>query len=461
MVRSGVMELNFDDIWVKVQELLKPALNPVSFNTWFQDPKIHNITEEKVTLIVPMPMFKRMFDSTYKELLNNSFAEILGEEKAIECVLEEEIADKTEKLVNDVVNNSEVINTSNRNYDSNLNKSLTFENFVVGDTNKFARTAAFAVAESPGTLYNPLFIYGKSGLGKTHLMHAIGNYITENHKDLNVLYTTSDDFRKDYTGIVSNSNSMDYANDFKDKYRNVDVLIIDDIQYIVSAPKTQEEFFHTFNYLHSNKKQIIISSDRSPEDLKLLEERLRSRFAWGLPVDIYPPDFELRCRIVKEKISKLSIANKITEDAIEFIAQNCDTDVRSLEGGITRLAAYTSIIVPDVIDVEFTNEALKDYITKNPYVSNDIASIQKAVADYYKLTVEVLKGKKRSANIAYPRMVAMYMCRTLTDQSFPRIGLEFGGKDHSTVIHAVDKITEDLKTNSQLKEIINEIKSKL
>ena len=456
------MELNFDDIWVKVQEILKKELNPVSFNTWFQPTKIHEITENKVTLVVPMPLHKRMFDSTYKELLNSSFASVLEEEKVIECILEDEINDKTEQLVSQVVDSSEVINTSNKTYDSNLNKNLTFENFVVGDTNKFARTAAFAVAESPGTLYNPLFIYGKSGLGKTHLMHAIGNYITENNKDLRVLYTTSDDFRKDYTGIVSNTgNSIDYANDFKDKYRNIDVLIIDDIQYLVGAEKTQEEFFHTFNYLHTNKKQIIISSDRSPEDLKVLEERLRSRFAWGLPVDIYPPDFELRCRIVKEKISKLSIASKMTDDAIEFIAQNCDTDVRSLEGGITRLAAYTSIIVPDVIDVEFTNEALKDYITKNPYVSNDIASIQKAVADYYKLTVEVLKGKKRSANIAYPRMVAMYMCRTLTDQSFPRIGLEFGGKDHSTVIHAVDKITEDLKTNSQLKEIINEIKAKL
>lgn len=454
------MELNFDDIWVKVQDILKKELNPVSFNTWFQPTKIHNITNDKVTLVVPMPLHKRMFESTYKELLNNSFTSILEEEKTIECILEEEVNDKTEQLVNEVVDSTEVINKPNKTYDSNLNKSLTFENFVVGDTNKFARTAAFAVAESPGTLYNPLFIYGKSGLGKTHLMHAIGNYITENNKDLKVLYTTSDDFRKDYTGIASN-NSLDYANDFKEKYRNIDVLIIDDIQYLVGAEKTQEEFFHTFNYLHTNKKQIIISSDRSPEDLKVLEERLRSRFAWGLPVDIYPPDFELRCRIVKEKISKLSISSKITDDAIEFIAQNCDTDVRSLEGGITRLAAYTSIIVPDVIDVEFTNEALKDYITKNPYVSNDIASIQKAVADYYKLTVEVLKGKKRSANIAYPRMVAMYMCRTLTDQSFPRIGLEFGGKDHSTVIHAVDKITEDLKTNSQLKEIINEIKSKL
>jgi chromosomal replication initiator protein len=463
MVRSGVMELNFDDIWVKVLDIIKKELNPVSFSTWFVDTKIHNITDDKIYLLVPMPLHKRMFlSSNYFDLITDSFATVLGEEKEFECILEEEINSKVESLVSDVVENTEIINSIKQiKHESNLNKTLNFDNFVVGDTNKFARTAALAVAQSPGVQYNPLFIYGKSGLGKTHLMHAIGNYITENNKDLKVLYTTSDDFRKDYTGIVSNNNSIDYANDFKDKYRNIDVLIIDDIQYIVSAPKTQEEFFHTFNYLHSNKKQIIISSDRSPEDLKLLEERLRSRFAWGLPVDIYPPDFELRCRIVKEKISKLTIASKMTDDAVEYIAQNCDTDVRALEGAIARLSAYTSMIVPDVIDVEFTNEALKDYIKTNPYVSNDIASIQKAVADYYKLTVEVLKGKKRSANIAYPRMVAMYMCRTLTDQSFPRIGLEFGGKDHSTVIHAVDKITEDLKTNSQLKEIINEIKAKL
>ena len=454
------MELNLDDIWGKVQEILKKELNPVSFNTWFQPTKIHEITENKVILIVPMPLHKRMFESNYKELLVNSFASVLEEEKKIECLLEEEIHSKTEDFVTNVIDKKVDNNHHNKIYESNLNTTLTFENFVVGDTNKFAKTAALAVAEAPGTLYNPLFIYGKSGLGKTHLMHAIGNYITENNKNLKVLYTTSDDFRKDYTGIVS-SNSIEYANDFKEKYRNIDVLIIDDIQSLVGAEKTQEEFFHTFNYLHTNNKQIIISSDRSPEDLKLLEERLRSRFSMGLPVDIYPPDFELRSRIVREKISKLSIASKITDDAIEFIAQNCDTNVRTLVGGINRLAAYTSIIVPDVIDVEFANEALKDYITKNIYISNDIASIQKAVADYYKLTVEVLKGKKRSANIAYPRMIAMYMCRILTDQSFPRIGLEFGGRDHSTVIHAVDKITEDLKENSQLKEIINEIKAKL
>ena len=457
------MELNFDDIWIKVLEIIKKELNPVSFSTWFSDTKIHNITDSKVYLLVPMPLHKRMFLSNYYDIITDSFTNVLGEEKEIECLLEEEINAPIEKMVAQVVDNPDVIHrTSNLKFDSNLNKSLNFDNFVVGDTNKFARTAALAVAQNPGVQYNPLFIYGKSGLGKTHLMHAIGNYITENNKDLKVLYTTSDDFRKDYTGIVNNTdNSLDYANDFKNKYRNIDVLIIDDIQYLVGAEKTQEEFFHTFNDLHGRNKQIIISSDRSPEDLKLLEERLRSRFAWGLPVDIYPPDFDLRCRIIKDKIKKLTIADKMTDEAVDFIANNCDTDVRSLEGAINRLVAYTAMIVPEKIDLEFVNEALKDYITKNPYITNDIVSIQKAVADYYKLTVEVLKGKKRSANIVYPRMVAMYLCRMLTDQSFPRIGLEFGGRDHSTVIHAVDKIEEDLKSNSQLKEIINEIKSKL
>lgn len=455
------MELNFDDIWGKVQEILRKELHPVSFNTWFQPTKIHDISNNKVKLLVPMQLYKRMFEDNYKELLNSSFSSVLEEEVTIECVLEEELDNKTEKLTNEVVNNTGNINNTNKVYDSNLNKSLTFDNFVVGDSNKFAKTAALGVAEDPGNQHNPFFIYGKSGLGKTHLLHAIGNYITEHNSNLKVLYARSDTFREDYTSIASSGNSMDYANEFKEKYRTVDVLIIDDIQSIAGSEKTLEEFFHIFNYLHSNNKQIIISSDRSPDDLKELEERLRSRFAMGLPVDIWPPDFELRCRIVKEKISKLAYANKVTDEAIEYIAQNCDTNVRIIEGGIARLSAYTSMIVPEVIDVEFANEALKDYIKTNPYVSNDIASIQKAVADYYKLTVEVLKGKKRSANIAYPRMVAMYMCRTLTDQSFPRIGLEFGGKDHSTVIHAVDKITEDLKTNGQLKEIINEIRSKL
>ena len=454
--------MNVNDIWLTFLERMRKVFNPVSFSTWFDNTKLHEISDKKITLIVPMAVHKRMFLSNYYDLINDAFAEITGIQRELDCLLEDEITEKTEELVSIIYDKEEVVNKKVEHFESNLNKNLLFDNFVVGDTNKFAKTAALAVAQSPGNQYNPLFIYGKSGLGKTHLMHAIGNYIEENNKDLKVLYTTSDEFRKDYTGISTTDNSVDYANEFKNKYRNIDVLIIDDIQYLVGAEKTQEEFFHTFNDLHSKNKQIIISSDRSPEDLKQLEERLTTRFAWGLPVDIYPPDFELRCRIIKDKIKHLNtIADKMTTEAIEFIANNCDTDVRSLEGAINRLVAYTAMCVPNKIDLDFINEALKDYISKNPYVQNDINSIQKAVADYYKITVEVLKGKKRSANIAYPRMVAMYMCRFMTDQSFPRIGLEFGGRDHTTVMHACNKIEEDLKSNGQLKEIINEIKSKM
>jgi chromosomal replication initiator protein len=294
-------------------------------------------------------------------------------------------------------------------------------------------------------------------------MHAIGNFITE-HSNKKVLYTTSDMFMNDYTGIANlekGQSAIDYANNFKNKYRNVDVLIIDDIQYLVGAEKTQQEFFHTFNALHQANKQIIISSDRSPDDLKILEERIRSRFMWGLPVDIYPPDFDLRCRIIKQKIKNTSIADKLDENVIEFIANSCQNDVRFLEGALNRLMAYTAMIVPDKIDLEFANEALKDFINKNIYSENSIDNIQKAVADYYNITVEDLKGKKRSANIAYPRQIGMYLSRVLTEETFPRIGLEFGGRDHSTVIHACDKITSDIHNNKKLEYEINEIKNKI
>lgn len=451
------------DIWNKFIDLIKQELTPMSFNIWFGETKLHEINDKKIVLLVPMPLQKRILLSKYYDLISNSFLKVTGVEHEIDCVLEEEVANSVENTVEQVVNNSTDINNVREEWDSNLNPKLTFENFVVGNSNKFARTAAFAVAENPGNSYNPLFIYGKSGIGKTHLMHAIGNYIVQNNPKLKVLYSASEEFRNDYTRISNPSeNAMDASIRFKNKYRNVDVLMIDDIQLILGATKTMEEFFHTFNELHRQNKQIIITSDSSPNDLKDLEDRLKTRFAMGLPVDIFPPDFELRCRIIKDKIKRIpNIEEKMTEEAIEFIANNFDTDVRSLEGAINRLVAYTAMYVPNMIDLEFASSSLKDYITKNPYNSNDINSIQKAVADYYNITVEVLKGKKRSANIAYPRMVAMYLCRILTDQSFPRIGLEFGGRDHSTVIHAVDKIEKDLKENGQLKEIINEIKAKL
>ena len=292
-------------------------------------------------------------------------------------------------------------------------------------------------------------------------MQAIGNYIMKNsHKK--VLYVTSDEFMTDYSGFSdSSNNTIDYANQFKNKYRNVDVLIIDDIQFLVGAEKTQTEFFNTFNYLHQSNKQIIISSDRSPDDLKKLEERLRSRFMWGLPVDIYPPDFDLRCRIIKEKIKNSPINDLIEDNVIEYIANSCPSDVRHIEGTLNRLKAYTAMYVPEKIDLEFAVEALKDFVNKNVYVESSIAKIQKVVADYYKISIDDLKGKKRNNKVVIPRQIAMYLCRMETNETFPRIGLEFGGRDHSTVIFACDKIEKELKENVELAETIKNLKSNL
>ena len=453
------------DIWSNFLSILNKKVTPITYNTWFKPLKLYEMDQKngKIIIQVPMSIHKKMLETSWYDLMISTFNELTGINFDIKFVLEQDIINDK---ANNSVDNANVINSEvieNTKFDSNLRKEFTFDNFVVGDTNKFAKTAALAVAQQPGKIYNPLFIYGKSGLGKTHLMHAIGNYIMDN-SNLKVLYTTSDTFRDDYTNITSSNNREDTFNrssQFKNKYRDIDVLIIDDIQFLVGAEMTQQEFFHTFEELHSHNKQIIISSDRSPDDLKLLEERLRSRFAWGLPVDIWPPDFDLRCRIIKDKIKHLTIANQIDEDIIEYMANACDTDVRSLEGVINRLVAYTAMYVPSKIDLDFAREALGDFISKNIYSTNDISMVQKAVADYYGLTVDVLKGKKKSKNIAYPRMLAMYLSRMLTDESFPKIGLEFGARDHSTVMHACDKIVLDLKNNKKLQEIINEIKGKI
>ena len=283
--------MNNNDIWSRVLEIIKKELNPVSFSTWFGETKFYEMNDQKVTLLVPMPLHKRILLSHYYKLLSDSFYTVTNVEREIDCILEDEIVKSVENRVEEVVNKSEVIDNSFENFDSNLNPNLTFDNFVVGNSNKFARTAAFAVAEHPGTIYNPLFIYGKSGIGKTHLMHAIGNYIVENNPKLRVLYTASEEFRNDYTKISNPSeNAMDASSKFKNKYRNVDVLMIDDIQLILSATKTMEEFFHTFNELHRNNKQIIITSDSSQNYLKDLEYSLNTRFAIVLTVDIFPPD---------------------------------------------------------------------------------------------------------------------------------------------------------------------------
>ncbi len=456
-----------------VLDEIKPEVNSASFYAWFNDLSILKIDDNKVYIRVPMEIHKKILSTNYFNLIDDAFYKVTNHNYEFEFILKDEINEQVEDKINDnalfykenqlkVDKNESIEDEDDVDFENNLIPSLNFNNFVVGDSNRLAKTAAMIVAEQPGKVHNPLFIYGKSGLGKTHLMHAIGNYIVE-HSKKKVLYTTSEMFKDDYIRIVNGEgkNNVKDASNFKKKYRDIDVLIIDDIQYLVGAEKTQQEFFHTFNALHQANKQIIISSDRSPDDLKLLEERLRSRFMWGLPVDIYPPDYELRCKIIKSKIKNMAFSTMIDDNVIEYIANSCQNDVRFLEGALNRLMTYTAMIVPPKIDLNFAIEALGDYVNHNIYNNNSIEGIQKAVADYYKITVEDLKGKKRSSKIAIPRMIGMYLSRNLTDEKFDRIGLEFGGRDHSTVIHACDKIESDISKNERLKNEVKDIENML
>lgn len=448
-----------------VNELFKNFLEEIEqvvslnvYNLWFY--KIRPISLEGNTLkiVVPMDIHKSMLSENYKEYIDKAFINITGKTFNIEYFTEDELQETKENKPN-----KEVTEDFNEEWVTNLNPKFTFESFVVGESNRLAVVSAHAVAENPGSIHNPLFLYGRSGIGKTHLMHAIGNYIV-NHSNKKVLYVTSNEFVEDYTGIASiekGISSMNYAKNFKDKYKNVDVLIIDDIQFLVGADKSQQEFFHTFNALYQTNKQIIISSDRSPDDLKKIEDRLRSRFMWGLPVDIYPPDFQLRCKIIHSKIKNTSLENRLNQEVIEYIANSCQNDIRFIEGTINRLMAYTAMMVPDKIDLNFAIEGLKDYLSVNIYADNSISKIQKAVADYFGITVSDLKSKKKVSNISKPRHIAIYLCRVETDEKLERIGLEFGGRDHSTISASYDKINNDIKKDEKLNNTIKEIKNKL
>lgn len=456
--------MNLDNIWNRFLSSMKRRLNSVSFGTWFKDSKLVELNEEHAVIIVPTIAHKKHLSESYMEIIQEIFNEITGTNFNIELLLENEFLNNQ----NTVEKNEEELNENvgvpfNSPEKANLNPDYTFENFIVGESNRFAQATALAVAENPGKMYNPLFIYGNSGLGKTHLMQAIGNYIIQN-SNKRVLYVTSDQFINDFLGLNKRDKegtNFDYVDLFKDKYRNIDVLIIDDIQFLGNAPKTQNEFFHTFNTLYDDKKQIIISSDSSPDDLKHLEDRLRTRFNWGLKVNIFPPDNELRKEILRKKMANMDFSSHMSEDAIEYIANMCHSDVRSLEGALTRVCAYSTIFFEEEITLELAVEALKGTITPSTNFKNDIQKIQRVVAEYYNVSVEDLKSKKRVATITFPRQIAIYLSRQLTDESFPRIGMEFGGRDHSTVIHSVDKIANDIKENKQLEKIIEEIKKKL
>ena len=458
--------MNIDNIWEKFLHSIKSRLSSLSYNTWFSSSKLVELNEDAAIIVVPTIAHKKHLSESYIDIIEEIFNNITGTNFNIEFYLEneyEQIKNKNDNIKEEIESIDDIGVPHNSIEKANLNPDYTFENFIVGESNRFAQATALAVAENPGKMYNPLFIYGNSGLGKTHLMQAIGNYIVKNSSK-RVLYVTSEDFISDFLGIKKkdkDGTNLDYIDLFKDKYRNIDVLIIDDIQFLGTAPKTQNEFFHTFNNLYDDKKQIIISSDSSPDDLKHLEDRLRTRFNWGLKVNIFPPDNELRKEILRKKMANMEFSKHISEDAIEYIANMCSSDVRKLEGALTRVCAYSTIFFQEDITLELAIEALKGTITPTTNFKNDIQKIQRVVAEYYNVTVDDLKSKKRVATIAFPRQIAIYLSRMLTDESFPRIGMEFGGRDHSTVIHSVDKIDKEIKNNKQLENIINEIKEKL
>ena len=453
---------NLNSIWNEFLNKIEKELIPISFDVWFKDTKLIEIKNDTAKVLVQSDVFKKELQRNFNTLIEEIFTQVTGSNFKFEYVTEDEL------------NNNIVIDADNIGvpkdaiFETNLIEKYTFDNFITGNTNndknRFAKAIALSVAENPGQMYNPLYIYGSSGLGKTHLMHAIGNYIT-NNSGKKVLYVTSEKFVEDFMQLYKKKNSEDSFNDdlikFKKKYRDLDVLIIDDIQYLEVVGGIQQEFFNTFQELHDNNKQIILASDRSPDDLKKLEERIRTRFTWGILVNIYPPDFDVRMDIIDKKLENNELNIKFPKEVKEYIASNCTSDVRRLEGSIRRILAYATMMNGSDITLDLAVEALKDILPSSIISKNKIDSLQQIVCELYNISIDDLKGKKRNSEIAVPRQIAMYIARKYINESFPKIGSDFGGKDHTTVMHSVNKIENELKKNNDLKIQINKIVEKL
>ncbi|MEG2246949.1 MAG: chromosomal replication initiator protein DnaA [Peptostreptococcaceae bacterium] len=432
-------------LWDKTLQLIKGELSPPSFNAFFKQIVPLKIYMSDLILLVPNDFTKGILEDRYLNLIESSVNQLSLKKYTIKFVLNEK----------DIEGLGEEYRTSNikKNY-PNLNPKYTFDTFVIGNSNRFAHAACVAVAESPAKAYNPLFLYGGVGLGKTHLMHAIGHHIMTQKKDPKVVYVSSEKF----TNELINSIKDDRNEEFRNKYRNVDILLIDDIQFIAGKERTQEEFFHTFNSLHEANKQIIISSDRPPKEIPTLEDRLRSRFEMGLITDIQAPDFETRIAILRKKaqMDNIDVPNEVTT----YIAKNIKSNIRELEGALTRVIAYSSL-TNRIITFELASEALKDIITTSKNEEITVNRIKEKVSSVFNLKMEDFNSKKRTRSIAYPRQIAMYLTRELTDLSLPKIGYEYGGRDHTTVIHAHDKIVKDIESNEEIKIKIDKIISDL
>ena len=429
-----------DEIWKKTCSLLKDALAEVSYETWVATLKPLDIVDNRFLFEASTPFHKNMISSRYSELVRNALRSATRTDFELEIYLPGETAAERERTLE----HSPGVLPTNM-----LNPKYTFDTFVIGNSNRFAHAASLAVAESPADAYNPLFLYGGVGLGKTHLMHAIGHYMLHENPAIKLVYITSENFTNELISAIQNNRNTE----FREKFRNVDVLMVDDIQFIAGRDSTQEEFFHTFNQLHASGKQIIISSDKPPRDIPTLEERLRSRFEWGLIADIQKPDYETRIAILRKKAQVEHI--DVSDDIIAFIAEKIESNIRELEGSLTRIIAYASLSGKP-LTMAVAEEALKNILSiKDPKrITPDM--ITQAVSDFYGISPADVKSSKRNREIALPRQIAMYLTRDMTDLSLPRIGDAFGGRDHTTVMHACDKIGQMQRTDPALKNALIE-----
>ena len=433
----------------------------VSFKTWIMPLEVCDIKEDVVFIKVPLKAYIDIITKKYLLSLKVCIAEVIGQEYDIQLVAAEDFIEESvsESSYNNKVNKNDIFEQAN------LNPKYTFDTFVVGKNNNFAHAASLAVAESPGEIYNPLFLYGGVGLGKTHLMHSIAHFILERDPSKKILYVTSETFTNELidalkSGKTSGGNESAMTS-FRDKYRNIDVLLVDDIQFIIGKESTQEEFFHTFNHLHSLGKHIIISSDKPPKDIETLEARLRTRFEWGLIADISSPDYETRMAILRKK-EELDALQRyhIPNEVMQYIATNVKSNIRELEGSLNKLIALHKLKKED-INITLAAEALKDIISPNESRQITPELIIDIVAEHYSITIQDLKSGKRSSNIAIPRQIAMYLCREMTDVPLKAIGSILGGRDHSTVSYGIEKVADDVKTDEALCNTIDIIKKKI
>jgi len=444
---------NIQDLWDEVLKQISQRISKPSFDTWFKETKATQFKNDTVFITVPSDFIKGWLDQNYSELIQEILLEFTGRRLKVKFYTLEAEEDDQQIKRSKTPTKSEAASLQ-EDYKNVLNPKYVFETFVIGPGNRFAHAASLAVAELPAKSYNPLFLYGGVGLGKTHLMHAIGHFILEHNPQAKVVYLSSEKFTNEFINAIRDNNT----DEFRNKYRNVDILLIDDIQFLAGKESTQEEFFHTFNALHGENKQIVISSDRPPKEIPTLEDRLRSRFEWGLITDIQPPDLETRIAILrkKAKAENLDIPNEV----MAYIANQINTNIRELEGALIRVVAYSSLINRD-IDVELAQEALKDIIPSSKPKMITIYDIQKIVSDYYGIKVDELKGRKRTKSVVLPRQIAMYLSREMTDLSLPKIGEEFGGKDHTTVIHAHEKIQQALLEDHTIQKVIKEVSTRI